>query len=130
MFSIIFDYTIDFADLRKILEQEAAVACDSPRFLIAKDVLPLLAAARVISTTLGRAKEGLSVQDLVWGACSKFPQSINARIQLLGRIRRNSLDPALNSATRLMIAVEGCHSFIDRRLEETMFAGENYVRIP
>lgn len=58
--------------------------------------------AAVIVGTIARLKEGFSVQNIVWGICTKFPYSIISRIQILGRIRRNSNDPELNAKRRVM----------------------------
>jgi hypothetical protein len=99
----------------------------------------------IVVSTVQRVKEGFSIQNAIWGICTKFVWSPISRVQILGRIRRNSTDPELNSKRRLML----CYSAkrpsnagipgnrrkgplkwtYDMSYEETLFAAENYVRI-
>lgn len=96
----------------------------------------------VIVGTDGRLKEGFSVQNIVWGICMKFPYSIICRIQILGRIRRNSDDPELNNKKRMFYVVSsrapstlGVPNLkftpkytYDFSTEDKMFKIENYIR--
>lgn len=57
----------------------------------------------VICGCYHRLKEGISVENAVWGICSKFIYSTIARTQILGRIRRTSNNPAVRDAKRVFI---------------------------
>ncbi len=54
-----------------------------------------------------RLKEGISVQNAVWGICSKFVWSVQSRVQILGRIRRLSINEELNNFPRYFIVNSG-----------------------
>ena len=98
-----------------------------------------------------RLKEGISIENAVWGICTKFIYSTIARTQILGRIRRTSTDPAISSHVRTFIvnssaintnehqllnAARKSHSKMDRSklkplydftYEQVVFDQENYV---
>lgn len=97
----------------------------------------------IIVGTQQRLKEGFSVQNIVWGICTKFVYSTIARIQILGRIRRNSKDPALNAHERVFYVVSGQipnnlgmpnrkgppKIMYDLSGESYLFKVENYIKI-
>ena len=97
----------------------------------------------IIVGTIQRLKEGFSVQNIVWGICTKFVFSTIARVQILGRIRRNSKDENLNSHERLFYVCSGTvpttigipnyrgkHKITyDLTGEANIFKAENYVRV-
>ena len=57
----------------------------------------------ILFGTYHRLKEGISVQNAVWGVCTQFVWSNCSRVQILGRIRRTSTDKALNDFKRYFI---------------------------
>lgn len=57
----------------------------------------------VICGCYHRLKEGISVENSVWGICTKFIYSTIARTQILGRIRRTSKNEAIASHVRTFI---------------------------
>ena len=61
----------------------------------------------ILFGTYCRLKEGISVQTAVWGICAKYIWSVQARIQILGRIRRLSDNPELNAYPRYFIVNSG-----------------------
>lgn len=97
----------------------------------------------IIVGTFHRLKEGFSVQNITWGICTKFVWSYISRVQLVGRIRRSSEDPELNSHTRILLcsaairpsnlrvpkARKPYHWKYDLKTEEGLFEFENYVKI-
>ena len=97
----------------------------------------------IIVGTYQRLKEGFSVQNVVWGICTKFVYSTIARIQILGRIRRNSNNEVLNNHPRLFYVVSGSipttigipnfrgkhHITYDIKGEAELFRLENYNRV-
>lgn len=97
----------------------------------------------IITGTIQRLKEGFSVQNIVWGICTKFVFSTIARIQILGRIRRNSKDEQLNNHERIFYVCSGSipttlgipnykgkHKVTyDISGENDLFRVENYIRI-
>lgn len=97
----------------------------------------------VIVGTFARLKEGFSVQNITWGICTKFIWSQISRIQMLGRIRRNSDNDELNKKKRIMLVCSGSrpnnvntpfakppYKFTyDLDEESRMFKLENYVRL-
>ena len=97
----------------------------------------------IIVGTEQRLKEGFSVQNITWGICCKFPYSAIVRVQILGRIRRNSNDEELNKHERMMFVCSGTipstigvpnyrgkHKVTyDMKTEEMLFKVENYNRI-
>ena len=105
--------------------------------------VPAVDTCSIIVGTLQRLKEGFSVQNITWGICSKFVYSTISRIQLLGRIRRNSNNPELNNHYRLFYVVSGTipstigipnwkgpnKITYDLASEENLFKLENYIRI-
>jgi hypothetical protein len=126
------DYDFDHnITLNKLISNNIGTLVRNP-FTVMKDV-------SIISGTIERVKEGLSVQDLVWGICTKFPWVINSRIQILGRIRRSSDDPELNNTKRVMFTsswnpprkftmgkVRGINYNFDKEID--MFKTENYIK--
>lgn len=99
--------------------------------------------SEIIVGTVHRLKEGFSVQNITWGICTKFPWTLESRIQILGRIRRNSDDPELNKHHRIMYVMSstipstvgnprhfGEHKLLyNLELERMMFEVENYKRV-
>lgn len=103
----------------------------------------------IIVSTVQRLREGFSVQNAVWGICTSFSWSYIARVQILGRIRRNSNNDELNNHRRIMICYEGKrpstigmvmkqkkfkgkikHKWLyDTDYEHILFNAENYIRI-
>ena len=97
----------------------------------------------IIVGTEHRLKEGFSVQNITWGICCKFPYSAIVRVQILGRIRRNSNDKELNEHERIMYVCSGTipntigipnyrgkHKITyNMKTEESLFRAENYIRI-
>lgn len=57
----------------------------------------------ILFGTYHRLKEGISVQNAVWGICTSFIWSNCARVQILGRIRRTSTNPELNGFKRYFL---------------------------
>ena len=98
-----------------------------------------------------RLKEGISVENAVWGICTKFIYSDISRVQILGRIRRTSNNPIIQSAKRVFLVNSGkimtneymlmnnakrFHTKMDRSkiktmydfpYEKTVFDRENYI---
>ena len=106
------------------------------------DYLTYLPKCNIIIGTIDRLKEGFSVQNAVWGICTKFYWSVITRIQILGRIRRMSDDEKLNSKQRIMFVCSGripsnytnpraTRHFIKYDLEQELelFTKENYIQI-
>ena len=97
----------------------------------------------IIAGTVQRLKEGFSVQNITWGICTKFVYNTIPRVQILGRIRRNSNDEALNNHERIFYVCsaqvpttigipfyKGKHRITyDFATEKLIFEEENYVRI-
>lgn len=100
----------------------------------------------IVVGTFHRLKEGFSVQRLTWGICTKFVYSIASRIQLLGRIRRNSNDEELNNHYRIFyvcsvkvptnllspyrMKVKAKPKILyDFDTEQILFDEENYIRL-
>ena len=97
----------------------------------------------IIVGTTSRLKEGFSVQNLVWGICSHFCYSTISRVQILGRIRRNSTDDELNKHERIFYVLSkripstitipnhtSQHRVLyDFNIEKIIFKNENYIRI-
>ena len=106
------------------------------------DYKEVISDCSIITGTIQRLKEGFSVQNIVWGICSKFVFSTIARIQILGRIRRNSKDERLNNHERLFYVCSGSipntigipnykgkHKVLyDISGEKDLFKLENYIR--
>ena len=103
----------------------------------------MLEQAAIIVGTVSRLKEGFNCENIVYGICSLFEWSDTARIQILGRIRRNSNDPDLNKHIRLFVVNSGripsniknphrrgpITLLYDLEREQKLFKKENYVRI-
>lgn len=97
----------------------------------------------IIVGTLQRLKEGFSIQNITWGICTKFIYNTIPRVQILGRIRRNSNNKDLNKQERIFYVCSGCvpntigipnykgkHKITyDFSSERTLFKLENYIRI-
>ena len=105
----------------------------------------------VICGCYHRLKEGISIENAVWGICTKFIYSTIARTQILGRIRRTSKNEAIASHVRtfivnsswintnehkLLSAARKAHCKMDRSklaplydflYEAEVFERENYV---
>lgn len=107
----------------------------------------------ILFGTYHRLKEGISVQNAVWGVCTKFVWSCCSRVQILGRIRRNSNNEELNGFKRYfmvnsckiptnigkLIAMRKGHKKTnkefkleieyDTKEENEIFKKENYIRV-
>lgn len=105
----------------------------------------------VICGCYHRLKEGISIENAVWGICTKFIYSTIARTQILGRIRRTSKNEAITNHVRtfivnssgintnehkLLSAARKAHCKMDRSklaplydflYESEVFSRENYV---
>ena len=57
----------------------------------------------VVCGCIARLKEGISVENAVWGICTKFIYSTIARTQILGRVRRTSKNPEISNHKRIFI---------------------------
>ena len=99
----------------------------------------------IVVSTVQRVKEGFSIQHAIWGICTKFVWSAISRVQILGRIRRNSNNEELNKKRRIML----CYSAkrpsnvsmppklrkgpikwsYETEYEKILFDAENYIRI-
>ena len=55
----------------------------------------------IIVGCISRLKEGFSVESITWGIITQFVWSVGARVQLLGRIRRQSQDEEINNHKRI-----------------------------
>jgi hypothetical protein len=121
----------------ELIEAEIGIPCEY------QDVVKDCA---VVVGTFHRLKEGFSVQNLVWGICTKFVWSVSSRIQILGRIRRSSQDKALNEHYRIFyvcsvkvptnlmspyrMKTKGPIKVLyDFDIEEELFKEENYTYI-
>ena len=127
-------HTITYGKLRK---SKIGVCIPSTNY---HDVLPNVS---IIVGTLQRLKEGFSVQNLTWGICTQFVWSSISRIQILGRIRRNSDDPELNQHPRIMYvhsgritstlgnpnARRGHHVKYNMEYQQNAFRDENYIEV-
>ena len=97
----------------------------------------------IIVGTDARLKEGFNCGNIVTGICTSFLWSTIARIQILGRIRRNNIDVEINNHRRLFMVCSGRipsnltdprrHKFhlpiklnYDLEYEKKMFEIENY----
>ena len=99
----------------------------------------------IIVGTVQRLKEGFSVQNITWGICTKFVWSEASRVQIIGRVRRNSDDPDLNSHQRFIFCYSTARPstvkvpkhkrkgpvkwLYNSEYEKTLFQEENYIRI-
>ena len=100
--------------------------------------------AAIICGTTDRLKEGFNCENIVYGVCSNFVWSINSRIQILGRIRRNSDKQELNEHKRIFLVCSGKipndliyvkmnkipkkpEILYDIDLEKDLFNKENYI---
>lgn len=98
--------------------------------------------AGVVVGTYHRLKEGFNCDNIVTGICTKFIWSLPSRIQILGRIRRNSDNPELQSKRRLFMVCSGKiredklvpgrywspRVLYDLKRETKLFKMENYRR--
>lgn len=106
---------------------------------------------RIICGCIARLKEGISIENAVWGICSKFVYSTIIRTQILGRIRRTSNNEYIKNYPRefyvisgnvrdneyqLMFSSKKYHKKIDKNdikliydydYERTIFSNENYI---
>lgn len=57
----------------------------------------------IIVSTMSRLSQGFNCEYITLGICTQFYWSLPTRIQLLGRIRRNSTDKTLNERKRIFI---------------------------
>ena len=75
-----------------------------------KNDLQVVLKDRNISIICGcyhRLKEGISVENAVWGVCTKFIYSDISRAQILGRVRRTSSDPLIHNHRRIFLVNSG-----------------------
>jgi hypothetical protein len=75
-----------------------------------KNELPDVLSNHSVSIICGcyhRLKEGISVENAVWGICTKFIYSDISRAQILGRIRRTSNNPVIHNAKRIFLVNSG-----------------------
>ena len=63
--------------------------------------------AEILCGCLARLKEGFSVENCTWGIVTKFVWTTETRVQILGRIRRFSLDNNLNAHPRKFFVCSG-----------------------
>lgn len=131
------EYTVD--ELKKYIKtnKDKIKPCDYMKYINK---------ACIVVGTYHRLLEGFNCKEFVWGICTKFIWSPLKRVQLLGRIRRNSDDPELNAHKRIFF-VHSCKipSDIanpyrikmrkppkidyDELFEQRLFTKENYHRI-
>ena len=97
----------------------------------------------IIVGTYHRLKEGFNCKNIVYGICTKFIWSETSRIQILGRIRRNSDIQALNEHKRYFFVNSGripsnlAHKLphekyevqYDEKYEAELFKRENYIKV-
>lgn len=97
----------------------------------------------IIVGTYHRLKEGFNCKNIVYGICTKFIWSDTSRIQILGRIRRNSTNVSLNHHKRLFMVNSGkipsnlghrkpyekIEIKYDLNYESKLFEKENYIKI-
>ena len=119
---------------------------NKPEFIIKCKYTDKLNEASVVCGTIDRLKEGFNCENIVYGICSLFEWSITTRIQLLGRIRRNSQNKELNEHKRLFLVCSGKikndlvyvkmnkipkkpEILYDLALEDKLFKEENYNKI-
>ena len=76
-------------------------------FILTKDLQTYIEKSHVIVGTVQRLGAGFSVQNIVWGICTKFVYSVISRAQILGRIRRMSTDEELNNFPRKFYVCSG-----------------------
>lgn len=62
-----------------------------------------LSECSIIVSTMSRLSQGFNCEYITLGICTQFYWSLPTRIQLLGRIRRNSIDKTLNERKRIFI---------------------------
>lgn len=127
-----YDYAVSFADLLKDNIGETV-----------ENIHEKIPLTSIIVGTVHRLREGFSVQNITWGICTKFVWNQISRVQILGRIRRNSDDPALNSHPRIMFCNCGAQPsnlkvphakkplkfLYDMDAEKEVFEYEGYHRI-
>ena len=103
----------------------------------------MLEQTAIIVGTVSRLKEGFNCENIVYGICTLFEWSDTTRIQILGRIRRNSNNEDLNNHLRLFIVNSSripsnvknpnrrgpLALLYDLDRETKLFEKENYVRI-
>jgi superfamily II DNA or RNA helicase len=97
----------------------------------------------IIVGTYHRLKEGFNCMNIVYGICTKFIWSDTARIQILGRIRRNSTNKLLNEHKRLFFVNSGripsnlghrkpyekIQITYNEKYESEQFNKQNYIRL-
>ncbi len=105
--------------------------------------------ADIVFGTYHRLKEGVSIENATWGICTKFVWSLSSRIQILGRIRRYSVDDFIKNSKRVFMVNSGkiptninemytkrkykskakfeLKALYDEELEAKIFSRENYI---
>lgn len=108
-----------------------------------QDYSTVLNQVGIIVGTYHRLKEGFNCKNIVYGICTSFIWSETSRVQILGRIRRNSDNPDLNKHKRIFFVNSGripsnfFTKLAHQRLETTyneeyekeLFKKENYIKI-
>jgi hypothetical protein len=121
--------------LKTITQNNLGIKCNYMDFI---------ADASIIVGTVQRMKEGISIQYAVWGICTRFVWETMCRVQILGRIRRNSNDDELNKLPRIfytnstrvptnigrsIVKKNACTILYDFEYEAQVFERENYQYI-
>lgn len=87
------DYDFDYSiSLKKIYTERIGLQI--------KNYVDYLDKCEIIVSTVSRMKEGFSNERLTWGIVTQFPYSQSTRVQIAGRIRRSSKNPAIKLAKR------------------------------
>lgn len=108
-----------------------------------QDYTTILDQVGIIIGTYHRLKEGFNCKNIVYGICTSFIWSETSRVQILGRIRRNSEDPELNKHRRIFFVNSGRipsnfftklpHQILEttynENYEKELFKKENYIKI-
>ena len=124
----------EYDDNISLKETKIGIKCDY------KDVVDKCC---IVVGTIQRLKEGFSVQNITWGICTKFLYNTIPRVQILGRIRRNSNNEELNQHERIFYVCSGTvpstigipnykgkHKITyDFKIESAIFKLENYIKI-
>lgn len=108
-----------------------------------QDYTTILDKVGIIVGTYHRLKEGFNCKNIVYGICTSFIWSETSRVQILGRIRRNSDDPNLNKHKRIFFVNSGripsnfftklphqkTETTYNEEYEKELFKKENYIKI-
>lgn len=108
-----------------------------------QDYTTVLNKVGIIIGTYHRLKEGFNCKNIVYGICTSFIWSETSRVQILGRIRRNSDNPDLNKHRRIFFVNSGripsnfftklphqkIETTYNEEYEKELFKKENYIKI-